>query len=118
MKTEKMGIQGIIYDIDNTLTPWSAGRRKSNTAFEHLRMLDLKPVFFSNNKEPRVKVFAITGEKPLISTRAANQEQKAIKSHGDHGNRYNKYIVCRGSSYLQISGCQPAGDTDGAGKAY
>ena len=68
---KKMGIQGIIYDIDNTLVPHGApADERAIQLFEHLRMLGFKTCLLSNNKEPRVKSFA---------QQVRSQEQKAIK---------------------------------------
>ena len=56
---KKMGIQGIIYDIDNTLVPHGApADDRAIKLFEHLKELGLKTCLLSNNKEPRVKSFA------------------------------------------------------------
>ena len=53
---KKMGIQGIIYDIDNTLVPHGApADERAIKLFEHLKELGLKTCLLSNNKEPRVK---------------------------------------------------------------
>lgn len=64
---KKMGIQGIIYDIDNTLVPHGApADERAIQLFEHLRMLGFKTCLLSNNKEPRVKSFAQQVKSPYI----------------------------------------------------
>ncbi|MFR4121370.1 MAG: hypothetical protein ACLT0W_03965 [Clostridium sp.] len=76
---KKMGIQGIVYDIDNTLVPHGApADERAIRLFEHLRGLGLKTCLLSNNKEPRVKSFA-EQVKALIFIKGENQGQKAIK---------------------------------------
>ena len=64
---KKMGIQGIVYDIDNTLVPHGApADERAIRLFEHLRGLGLKTCLLSNNKEPRVKSFAQQVKCPYI----------------------------------------------------
>ena len=64
---KKMGIQGIIYDIDNTLVPHGApADERAIKLFEHLRKLGIKTCLLSNNKEPRVKSFADQVKSPYI----------------------------------------------------
>ena len=64
---KKMGIQGIVYDIDNTLVPHGApADERAIRLFEHLRGLGLKTCLLSNNKEPRVKSFAEQVKCPYI----------------------------------------------------
>ena len=56
---KKMGIQGIIYDIDNTLVPHGhPATDKSIEFFEKLRKIGLDTCLISNNQEPRVEPFA------------------------------------------------------------
>ena len=56
---KKMGIQGIIYDIDNTLVPHGApATRQAAEFFAKLREMGFCTLLLSNNKEPRVKGFA------------------------------------------------------------
>ena len=54
------GYRGIIYDVDNTLVPH--GKRANRQAielFRRLREIGFDTVLLSNNKEPRVKSFAL-----------------------------------------------------------
>ena len=54
-----LGKRGIIYDIDNTLVMHGApADERSIELFEKLRFIGFKTVLLSNNKEPRVKLFA------------------------------------------------------------
>ncbi|MCI8294842.1 MAG: YqeG family HAD IIIA-type phosphatase [Lachnospiraceae bacterium] len=53
------GIQGLIFDVDNTLALHDAPADERAVAlFAYLRQLGLKTCLLSNNKEPRVKAFA------------------------------------------------------------
>ncbi len=53
------GYRGVIFDIDNTLVPHGAPADEGALAlFEHLREIGMQTVLLSNNKEPRVKMFA------------------------------------------------------------
>ncbi len=53
------GIRGIIYDVDNTLVPHGApADDRAVELFRQLKGLGLRTVLLSNNKEPRVKMFA------------------------------------------------------------
>lgn len=55
----KQGYRGIIYDIDNTLVPHGApADERAITHFSRLRELGFDSILLSNNKEPRVKMFA------------------------------------------------------------
>ena len=53
------GMQGVIFDIDNTLVPHDApADGQAVGLFERLRAMGMKTCLLSNNKEPRVKPFA------------------------------------------------------------
>lgn len=53
------GIQGVIFDIDNTLVPHGApADARAKALFRQLRELGLETLLLSNNKEPRVSSFA------------------------------------------------------------
>lgn len=53
------GFRGIIFDIDNTLVPHGApSDERSDAFFRELHQMGWKTVVLSNNKEPRVKMFA------------------------------------------------------------
>ena len=53
------GMQGVIFDIDNTLVPHDApADEQAVELFERLRAMGMKTCLLSNNKEPRVKPFA------------------------------------------------------------
>lgn len=55
----EQGYRGIIFDIDNTLVPHGApSDEKSDALFERLHSIGFDTVVLSNNKEPRVKMFA------------------------------------------------------------
>lgn len=54
----KMGYQGVIFDIDNTLVPHGApADERAKRLFTHLKELGMKACLLSNNKEPRVAMF-------------------------------------------------------------
>ena len=53
------GYRGVIFDVDNTLVPHGApADERSIKFFNQLRELGFQTVLLSNNKEPRVKMFA------------------------------------------------------------
>ena len=56
----KKGIQGVIFDVDNTLVPHGApADGKAKQLFSDLRALGMRSCLVSNNKEPRVRDFAL-----------------------------------------------------------
>ncbi len=53
------GYRGVIFDIDNTLVPHGApADERALKLFAHLKELGFQAMVLSNNKEPRVKMFA------------------------------------------------------------
>lgn len=53
------GYRGIIFDVDNTLVPHGApADERSIALFKQLSALGYQTMLLSNNKEPRVKMFA------------------------------------------------------------
>lgn len=61
------GYRGLIFDIDNTLVPHGApADERAKQLFCHLKKLGFKCMFLSNNKEPRVKLFADEVAYPYI----------------------------------------------------
>lgn len=55
----KAGYRGVIFDIDNTLVPHGApADERAVKLFEDLRGMGFGTMLLSNNKEPRVKMFA------------------------------------------------------------
>jgi len=55
----KKGMRGVIFDIDNTLVPHDApADERAVQLFQRLRDIGFKALVLSNNKEPRVKMFA------------------------------------------------------------
>lgn len=53
------GCRGVIFDIDNTLVPHGAPADERAIAFfKRLNSMGMKTMLLSNNKEPRVKMFA------------------------------------------------------------
>ena len=58
-KLYQKGIRGLIFDIDNTLVPHGEpADRRALDLFCHLKELGIRCVLLSNNKEPRVRMFA------------------------------------------------------------
>ena len=55
----RRGFRGIIFDIDNTLVEHGApADERTLNLFAHLKELGFQAMVVSNNKEPRVKMFA------------------------------------------------------------
>lgn len=55
----KAGYRGVIFDVDNTLVPHDApADDRAKALFERLSALGYESCLLSNNKEPRVKLFA------------------------------------------------------------
>lgn len=53
------GYRGLLFDIDNTLVPHGApADERAIKLFDRLRAIGYQCMFLSNNKEPRVKLFA------------------------------------------------------------
>ena len=53
------GVRGVVFDIDNTLVPHGAPADEGAVRlFARLRRLGMRTLVLSNNKEPRVKMFA------------------------------------------------------------
>ena len=58
-KLYEKGFRGVIFDIDNTLVPHGApADEKAVALFQRLDSLGFRTLLLSNNKEPRVKMFA------------------------------------------------------------
>lgn len=58
-KLYESGYRGVIFDIDNTLVPHGApADERSRALFGRLCGLGFASILLSNNKEPRVKMFA------------------------------------------------------------
>lgn len=58
-KLYEQGYRGVIFDVDNTLVPHGAPADERAVAFfKRLQELGFQTVLLSNNKEPRVKMFA------------------------------------------------------------
>lgn len=63
----KKGYRGVIFDIDNTLVPHGVpADQRAKALFEDLRKLGFQTMLLSNNKEPRVKMFADEVKSPYI----------------------------------------------------
>ncbi len=64
---EKKGIRGVIFDIDNTLVPHGAPADERAVAlFKRLHSMGLHTCLLSNNKEARVKPFALQVDSPYL----------------------------------------------------
>lgn len=105
----RMGIRGIIFDIDNTLVPHGADADdKAVLLFQELRNIGFSTCLLSNNKEPRVVRF--------------NQsiQSEYIYKAGKPGRKgYQKAMECMGTSVEQTMfvGDQLFTDVWGAKKA-
>ena len=61
------GYRGVIFDVDNTLVPHGApADERAIALFQTLHELGFATMLLSNNKEPRVKMFADKVESPYI----------------------------------------------------
>lgn len=61
------GYRGVIFDIDNTLVPHGApADDRATEFFERLRGIGFQTMLLSNNKEPRVNMFADEVESAYI----------------------------------------------------
>lgn len=61
------GYRGVIFDIDNTLVPHGEpADERAIALFQRLRGIGMKTMLLSNNKEPRVKIFADAVDSPYI----------------------------------------------------
>lgn len=63
----QVGYRGVIFDIDNTLVPHGAPADERAVAlFESLHEMGYRTMLLSNNKEPRVKMFADAVDSPYL----------------------------------------------------
>lgn len=80
------GMQGVIFDIDNTLAPHGAPADEQVIAlFEKLHGMGWKTYLLSNNKEPRVASFAAQVDSPYICKSgkpAVKNYRKAVEAMG------------------------------------
>lgn len=61
------GKRGVIFDVDNTLVPHGAPATKEAKAlFKSLHEMGYATMLLSNNKEPRVKSFALEVDTPYL----------------------------------------------------
>ena len=66
-KLYERGYRGIIFDVDNTLVPHGApADARAIELFERLRAIGFSTCILSNNKEPRVSLFADKVGSPYI----------------------------------------------------
>ena len=80
------GYRGVIFDVDNTLVPHGAPADERAIAFfEKLREIGFQTMLLSNNKEPRVKMFAdVVGSGYIFKAGKPGREgyRKAMKNMG------------------------------------
>ena len=63
----KEGYRGVIFDIDNTLVPHGVpADERAIELFERLHKMGFSTCLLSNNKEPRVKSFALQVDSPYL----------------------------------------------------
>ncbi len=87
------GMRGIIFDIDNTLVPHGApADERAVHLFAGLHRMGYQTMLLSNNKEPRVKMFAdAVGSRYLFKAGKPGKEgyRKAMEQMGTHkGNTF------------------------------
>ncbi len=83
----KKGIKALIFDIDNTLVPHGApAEARAIALFEKLQELGFAVTLLSNNKEPRVKMFAdaVVGAEYIYKAGKPGREgyRRAMKQMG------------------------------------
>ena len=107
---KKMGIQGIIYDIDNTLVPHGApADERAIKLFEHLKELGLKTCLLSNNREPRVKSFADQVKSPYIYKGGKPGAKGYKKAMGIMGTDIKTTLVVGDQLFTDILGAHRLG---------
>ncbi len=76
-KLKSLGIENIFIDLDNTLIPHDISEADELTVklFENLHNLGFKVFIISNNKKPRVKLFA-----NMVKSRYVYSAQKPFRS--------------------------------------
>ena len=89
----RSGIRGLIYDIDNTLVEHGMpATERAIKLFEQLRSIGFDTCLISNNKEPRVKPFAVAvGSKYVYDAHKPSRKNyiRAMELMGtDTGNTY------------------------------
>lgn len=83
----KKGYRGVLFDIDNTLVPHGMpADERAGKLFKELKMMGFKTCLISNNKESRVRPFALEVNSAYISD-----------AHKPSGKNYKKAMELMGT---------------------
>ena len=107
---KKQGIQGIIFDIDNTLVPHGApADERSKALFLQIHKLGMKTMLLSNNKEPRVKSFAKQVGSPYIYKAGKPATGNYLKAMEEMGTEKQTTLFVGDQLFTDVWGAKRAG---------
>ena len=104
------GYQGVIFDIDNTLVPHGAPADEQAIAFfRGLREIGFQTMLLSNNKEPRVKMFADAVQSPYIYKAGKPGKSGYEKAMENMGTDKNTTIFVGDQLFTDVWGAKRTG---------
>lgn len=104
------GYRGVIFDIDNTLVPHGApADERACALFAHLKELGFHAIVLSNNKEPRVKMFADAVDIPYIFKAGKPKTQNYRKAMERMGTDEKNTIFVGDQIFTDVYGANRAG---------
>ncbi len=104
------GYRGVIFDIDNTLVPHGApADERALALFAHLKELGFRAIVLSNNKEPRVKMFADAVEIPYIFKAGKPKPKNYARAMETMGTELRNTIFVGDQIFTDVYGANLAG---------
>lgn len=104
------GYRGIIFDIDNTLVPHGAPADEEAIAlFHRLRELGFRTMLLSNNKEPRVKMFANAVHSPYLYKAGKPGKQGYLRAMEKLGTDASATVFVGDQLFTDVWGAKRAG---------
>ncbi|ENH97594.1 hypothetical protein J416_06268 [Gracilibacillus halophilus YIM-C55.5] len=100
-RLKKLGIEGVITDLDNTLVAWDVKDATDEVKqwFQHMKDHDIQVTIISNNDEERVSVFSGPLEAPFVYS-ARKPFSRAFKNTAKQMNLSKKKVVVIGDQLL------------------
>lgn len=106
----KAGYRGVIFDIDNTLVPHGAPADERAVAlFDRLRDMGMQTMLLSNNKEPRVKMFADAVGSPYIHKAGKPGREGYMKAMEEMQTTSDSTLFVGDQLFTDIWGAKKAG---------
>ena len=104
------GIEGVIFDIDNTLVPHGApADERALMLIGRLRGLGLRIFLLSNNKEPRVSAFAEQAGLPYLSKAGKPGRSGYLRAMETMGTDRNTTVFAGDQLFTDVYGAKRAG---------